>query len=218
MYNTNEIENFRRKCYVAYQLDWMISHGYSIADYVHALAEADQDAAVDDAYPEGDADYIYGVLSEAVEETGFGSGSIWVCYAEFLDAEYQDVNYMKHLLTTMGNFDELSKLYYEDTHYCLSSIPEFQVETSAGILNTYRSALPGQPGVVVMLQPDSYEEEIDCAYVSVYEDKNYRTSDNEGEKDVVIMSYGDATTEDYTTKEIIRRDDIIAGLGAAINA
>lgn len=122
---------------------------------------------------------------------------------------------MKHLLTTMGNYDELTKMYQEDTGSSFSCVPELQVETTAGMLNAYKSADPGQPGIVVMLQPDAYEEEIDTAFVSVYQNKDYRTSDNEGEKDVVIMSYGDATTEDYTTKEIIRRDDIIAGLGTA---
>ena len=115
----------------------------------------------------------------------------------------------------MPKSDEMQKLYTRYTGNSIASVPETQVNTTAGILNVYKSQDPGQPGVVVMLQPQGYEDEIDCAYVSVYENPEYRTVDKENNTDVVIMSYGDATTEDYTTKEIIRRTDIITGLGTA---
>ncbi len=88
-----------------------------------------------------------------------------------------------------------------------------EIETSAGILRAYRNSDPDQPGICVMLQPAGYEEEIDAAFVSVYENSEYQTGDKERPEDVVIMSYGDATSEDYTVKEIIRREDVIAGLG-----
>ncbi len=87
-----------------------------------------------------------------------------------------------------------------------------EVSTTAGVLRAYKSADPGQPGIVVMLQPAGYDYEIDCSYISVYEDKDYRTKDNERDVDVVIMTYADATNEDYTSKDIIRREDILAGL------
>ena len=32
-------EQFENKCYEAYQLDWMISHGYSLSDYRKLLSE-----------------------------------------------------------------------------------------------------------------------------------------------------------------------------------
>ena len=114
------------------------------------------------------------------------------------------------------NTEMMKRLYLRYTRNrefsTFESIPEMSVETTAGILNTYKSCDPGQPGVVVMLKPEGYDFEIDCSYVSVYENPEYRTKDSEGDKDVVIMSYGDATTEDYTTKEIIRRADIEEGL------
>ena len=88
-----------------------------------------------------------------------------------------------------------------------------EVPTSAGVLKAYKSADPGQPGIVVMLQPKGYNYDIDVSYVSVYEEEGYRTADNERAEDVVIMTYADATQEDYTDKQIIRREDIIAGLG-----
>ena len=95
---------------------------------------------------------------------------------------------------------------------------DLEVETTAGILRACRSTDPGQPGICVVLQPAGYDEEIDVSYVSVYEDPEYRTSDNERPVDVCIMTYADATSEDYTSKEIIRREDVIAGLGESENS
>ena len=91
-----------------------------------------------------------------------------------------------------------------------------EVSTSAGIIRAYKNSDPGQPGIVVMLQPVGFEDEIDVSFVSVYEESDYVTKDNERPVDVVVMTYGDATTEDYTTKDIIRREDIMAGLGASL--
>ena len=89
---------------------------------------------------------------------------------------------------------------------------KLEVTTSAGILRAYKSADPGQPGIYVMFQPAGYDYEIDMSYISVYEDSDYRTKDNEREVDVVIMTYGDCHTEDYTRKDIIRREDIMEAL------
>lgn len=83
------------------------------------------------------------------------------------------------------------------------------VPTSAGILKAFASQDPGQPGIVVMLQPAGYDCDIDMSYVSVYEDENYKTKDNERPVDVSIMTYGNVHTEDYSDKILIRREDII---------
>lgn len=87
-----------------------------------------------------------------------------------------------------------------------------EVCTSAGILRAYKNPDVDQPGICVMFQPAGYEDEIDAAFVSVYENPDY-ASDGETPEDVAIMVYGDATTEEYTTKEVIRRQDVITGLG-----
>lgn len=88
-----------------------------------------------------------------------------------------------------------------------------EVKTKAGILRAYKSQDPGQPGIYIVLQPTGYEEEIDMSYVCVFEDEEYMTKDNERDIDVCIYTYGDATTEDWTSKDIVRREHIIAGLG-----
>lgn len=86
-------------------------------------------------------------------------------------------------------------------------------ETSAGVLKACVSNDPNQPGISVTLEPAGYEGEIDVAYATVYENPEYATDDNERPVDVAIFTYGDATTDDCTNKEIIRREDVIAGLG-----
>ena len=87
-----------------------------------------------------------------------------------------------------------------------------EVPTSAGTIKAYPSPDPGQPGICVMLQPAGYKPEIDCAFVSVYEDEEYQTSDKERPVDVCIHTYGDARTEDYTSKDILRREDVVKSL------
>lgn len=90
-----------------------------------------------------------------------------------------------------------------------------EVMTSAGVLRAYKSADPGQPGIFITLQPSGFEDEMDLSYACIFEDKEYKTEDNEGNMDVCIYTYGDATTEDWTRKDIIRRKEIIAGFGTA---
>ncbi len=87
-----------------------------------------------------------------------------------------------------------------------------EVHTSAGVLRAYKSADPGQPGICVMLQPAGYNCEIDMSYVSVYENSDYKTEQNERPVDVSIMTYSDVYTEDYTSKNIIRREFIVEAL------
>ena len=87
-----------------------------------------------------------------------------------------------------------------------------EVKTKAGILRAYKSCDPGQPGICVMFQPNGCDGEIDMSYVCVYEDEEYQTKDKERDCDVVIFTYGDCHTEDYTRKDIIRREDIVQAL------
>ena len=87
-----------------------------------------------------------------------------------------------------------------------------EVKTDAGVIRAYANTDPGQPGIIVMLRPEGYFSEIDCSSVTVYEDPEYRTKDNEGDMDVVIHTYGDAYSEDYSGKDILRRGDLVQAL------
>ena len=90
-----------------------------------------------------------------------------------------------------------------------------EVMTAAGVLRAYSLVNPGAPGICVMLQPAGYEEEIDVCMAEVVEDEDYGMSYTGSPVDVSVITWGDATSEDYTSKEIIRREDVIAGLGTA---
>ena len=217
-------ECFEKKCYSAYQLDWMMSHGFSLDDVIKALKES----LIDQLNEEGeDCDnYAIGTASEMenyftcaeeefLQESGFGNGSIFACMNEFLNHEYHDAYYMKHLFDNLSDKDNMVRMYEIYTGIRLGSVPEFSVDTKAGIINAYKNCDNGAPGVIVMLQPKAYEDVIDCASVTVYEEPGYRTEDNEGDMDVVIHAYGDAFDENYTHKEIIRRNDVISALGTA---
>lgn len=98
--------SIRKKAYEKYRLHWMIQHGYSLSDLMDALAEHQYND------PE-DTDLISEPVNKIFEnwefEDGF-NGSLWGCLEEFLDAEYRDTTYMKHLLT-----DEEFSVYLADT-------------------------------------------------------------------------------------------------------
>ena len=58
---------------------------------------------------------------------------------------------------------------------------KMEVITSAGIIRAYKNSDPGQPGITIVFQPFGYDYEIDMSCVSVYENKEYRTEENERE-------------------------------------
>ncbi len=220
-------ECFEKKCYSAYQLDWMMSHGYSLDDLYRVMLKYEKEMFdPEDFIKDGEErsfDFDESDLERSAMqardillfEQGFGNGSIFACMNEFLNHEYRDAYYMKHLFDNLSDKDNMVRMYEIYTGIQLSSVPEFSVDTKAGIINAYRNCDNGAPGVIVMLQPKAYEDAIDCASVTVYEEPGYRTEDNEGDMDVVIHTYGDAFDENYTNKEIIRRNDVISALGTA---
>lgn len=81
--------DIRQTAYEKYQHDWMISHG---------IGEDAFDKAVQEYISDTKEDCPEMAFSEWLFEHGFG-GFIWACYDEFLGAEYQDKEYMEHLLT-----------------------------------------------------------------------------------------------------------------------
>ena len=83
-----------------------------------------------------------------------------------------------------------------------------EAKTTAGKIKAYTSTDPGSPGICVMLQPNGTDTEVDLAYACVFEDETYKTKDDEGKEDIVIYTYGDIYTEEWTRKEIIREKDI----------
>lgn len=87
-------------CYELYKIDWEHNHGIT--------AERKSDAVID--YYEGlvDDDEYY-TFEDYLDEFGY-NGELYVCYEEFLYAEYLDSDYMHILL----KHPKLIKLYDKD--------------------------------------------------------------------------------------------------------
>ena len=92
--------NIRKLCYELYKIDWKHSHMItkeremdSIKDYYEGLID-------------NDSEYTY---EDYIEEFGY-DGELYVCFEEFCDAEYYDVDYMRTLLDN----DKLINIYHED--------------------------------------------------------------------------------------------------------
>ena len=92
--------DIRKLCYELYKIDWKHSHMItkeremdSIKDYYEGLID-------------NDSEYTY---EDYIEEFGY-DGELYVCFEEFCDAEYYDVDYMRTLLDN----DKLINIYHED--------------------------------------------------------------------------------------------------------
>lgn len=88
-YNNKSIS---RTAYERYQLDWMISHGHSLEELFSIM----DGIWSDDEYPDDHCPSDY--FEDFESDTGFG-GELYVCYDEFLGAEYQNKAYIKTLLS-----------------------------------------------------------------------------------------------------------------------
>lgn len=92
-------KTIQKIAYEKYQLDWMMQHGYSLQDVFEVLKEGyikSCESGDIDGGTSCDADLE--ALEVYFDEYGFG-GEMYVCYDEFLYAEYTDVKYMRCLLT-----------------------------------------------------------------------------------------------------------------------
>ncbi len=230
--NVTEKEQFEKKCYEMYQLDWMMSHGYSLSNLFDVMLQYEKEMFQREDFIEDGDEKTFDFDEDDLErsavqardiflyEQGFGSGTIFACFGEFLDHEYLDVDYMKHLFETqVAEADALKRQYQM---YTGNWIPEQKMElnTTAGSLLVYESEAPENPGVIVMLKPNGVDDVIDVAQVLVYETKEAImtapvTTYGITPKDVAILLYDDATTEDYTDVKVLKRATIDKGFDIA---
>ena len=226
---------FEDRCYKLYQLEWMMSHGYSLDDLYKVMLKYEQDMFDPDDFRDSDGNLSYENEFDASDleraaiqardiflyQEGFGGSQIFADKEEFLDAEYQDAAYMKWLFETQVDTEaeKLKALYTKYTGKQLSCIPDLKVHTTAGTLNAYKSDVNGNPGINILLQPKGYEDEIDVTAALVYENPealpgypNIDLADICEPMDVKIINWGDATADDYTETLIIRRKAIEEGL------
>lgn len=93
-------EQMNRRLYDLYQLDWMMTHGYSLTDLMRGMnSEAvDHDEYIFDTEQDGMHADIERIFSEWECFEGFPGGCIYVCFDEFCGAELTDIGYIKGLL------------------------------------------------------------------------------------------------------------------------
>lgn len=82
--------DIKKIAYRKYIFDWMLTQGINEKDLDRAVFDYLLDNRETDS-PESFSNFLF--------EHGFGHGSIWVCFDEFLGAEYLDKDYMRSLLT-----------------------------------------------------------------------------------------------------------------------
>ena len=107
------IEQARQRIYELYQLDWLMSHGYSILDVVRGMTaeaiEADRLDEGTDSIPE----MVDLGINTWMESVGLG-GACWACYDEFFDSEYQDASYIKSLVKRQSRDSAILLSLYKD--------------------------------------------------------------------------------------------------------
>lgn len=85
--------------------------GYELykIDWIRRISAERQMDVVKNYYIETDKDFIKEYsLDEYILDSGY-SGEIYVCYEEFLDAEYLDESYMEYLFDSDELFNEYKK-------------------------------------------------------------------------------------------------------------
>ena len=88
--------NIQKIAYELYKQNWVDTHTTremrleTIREYFHYCKESE----------DGHLAFI-----DWLEDVGYGSGSLYVCFEEFLRAEYEDVGYMQYLLKEKELFD-----------------------------------------------------------------------------------------------------------------
>lgn len=115
--------DFKEKCYEAYKLDWMLSHGCTLTELSNIIIDnmvEDVNSQVLHFVPIPNLEILFrGIFNNAKDQflnnIGFGDGSIYVCFEEFLENEFLDKDYMMHLFDMIPNAKEMVIKWLEYT-------------------------------------------------------------------------------------------------------
>ncbi len=130
-------EIFEQKCYEAYQLDWMMRHGYSLSDLYKVQLKYMKEVF--------DEEVLYGVgnfninnfkkdaldymMSQARDtilfQKGFAGTEVFASKDEFLITEYLYPDYMIRLLDNMPDSSNMKKKYEYYTEVSLTKLQEY---------------------------------------------------------------------------------------------
>lgn len=108
-------EQMKRRLYDRYQLQWMLSHGYSLTDLMRGMTAIPwyHDDNITDYYedekdtePAGMCADIEGIFSAWEFDSDAFNGSCWACFDEFCGAELLDKEYILWLLDEVSKDDD----------------------------------------------------------------------------------------------------------------
>lgn len=110
---------FEHKCYEAYRLYWMLSHGNTLQELSGAINSlAAELVETDPVSAATDGDSTRRLMENAEQsflcDSGF-CGAVWANKEKFLSEEFCDPDYMKTLLSLRSDGDEMWKFY--QAHY-----------------------------------------------------------------------------------------------------
>ena len=110
---------FEHKCYEAYRLYWMLSHGNTLQELSGAINSlAAELVETDSVSAATDGDSTRRLMENAEQSFLCDSGFCWAVWAnkeKFLSEEFCDPDYMKTLLSLRSDGDEMWKFY--KAHY-----------------------------------------------------------------------------------------------------
>lgn len=195
---------FQHKCYEAYQLQWMISHGSTLDEFLKTIKDiACETMSLDNDYcvisAETELTNLINQSHDAfTNEAGF-CGSLFVCEKEFLETEYLDPDYMLNLLSQMPDSENCKMLWEKFTNFTLPNPNVLQ--TRCEYIMPIKK---GKLSIVVI--PDTDYPGLDIEYIS---DKDASLPENtvftkprvliENNENVLrALVWGDRDNEDYT--------------------
>ena len=112
-FSETDFAEVRKEIYRMYQLDWMIRNGYSLQDILNVCREGAVEMAIDSTL-DSDMNIACNQIEEYYNEQGF-NGSMYVCFDEFFNAEYRDINFVvNELILKKYNNESLLYDYLED--------------------------------------------------------------------------------------------------------
>lgn len=145
----------RLAAYERFKLWWMMTHGYSLRDLMQTIDSISEELHEDD--PDFAIDSQVNALN-IIEEFGFGGGSIWPCYDEFLDHEYMMPDVMRQVLLP-HEWEQYVRFNKVDD---VSGIPVntgFSVSTPLGDIVVCDKQNPDYPGIFIDFSSKSAGED-----------------------------------------------------------
>lgn len=143
----SERSKVRRAAYEKFKLWWCMRHGVSMAAIFSVAAEFNANDA---------GDLTAENIDDFLSEVGFGGGSLYPCFGEFLAYEYKDVGLM-HTILDSDEFD--AYLAAEEKEYDYSIRGQMiEVDTPLGIIVARDMIDPEYPGISLFLVSENGEE------------------------------------------------------------